>query len=163
MWKCASMKCSFGKLVGGSGWETLFHDAKIYESGICASLLGGKFIKRTIYAYELTLVWLDLMGKRAFKHYNYLQQSGPHDPFQVWEDIAATCPTIKFWVLVRDYLLAYMVFIRGQRSANWNDTLIALKHMYPWVFCFWAHQLRKVGTSLPAGHVSPPRYAPRNS
>ena len=135
----------FGKLVGGSGWETLFHDAKIYESGVCTSLLGGKFIKRTRYAYELTLVWLDLMGKRAYKH--YLEQSGPHEPFQVWEDrLAATCPTIKFWVLVRDYLLVYMVFIRGQRSGNWNDTLIALKYMCPWFFVF--------------GHINYGRWVP---
>ena len=50
-----------GKLLGGLGWERMFHLAKIFTPSIPASLLGGKHVKRTRNGYLITLVWLELL------------------------------------------------------------------------------------------------------
>ena len=50
--------------MGGSGWEDIFLKAGIFQSGVFSSLLGGKHVKRTRYAYELTLVWLEIIRER---------------------------------------------------------------------------------------------------
>ena len=56
-----------GKLLGGSGWEDLFNVAGVFTSGVCMSLLGGRHVKRTREAYELTLLWLSIMKDRAWE------------------------------------------------------------------------------------------------
>ena len=50
----ASQECG-GKLLAESGWNRMFSLADIFNSGVAASLLGGKHIKRTRYSYQLTL------------------------------------------------------------------------------------------------------------
>ena len=50
-----------GKLLSGSGWDRMFSLAKIYITGIASSLLAGKHVKRTRYAYNLTLAWLHIL------------------------------------------------------------------------------------------------------
>ena len=57
-----------GKILGGSGWEQMFHKAGLFSSGVPVSLLGGKHVKRTRSAHLLTLVWLEVM-----KHIGYDQ------------------------------------------------------------------------------------------
>ena len=51
--------------MGGSGWERMFHLAKIFTLGVVASLLGGKHVKRTRRAYLLTSAWLEILTRNA--------------------------------------------------------------------------------------------------
>ena len=57
------------KLMGDSGWVEIFSIAGIFTPGVCNSLLGGKHVRRTRYAYELTLLWLSIMKDRAWDQY----------------------------------------------------------------------------------------------
>ena len=57
------------KLLGGSGWEQSFHLEKIFTPGVAASLLGGKYIKRTRHAYLLTLSCLEILRRDAYDKY----------------------------------------------------------------------------------------------
>lgn len=70
-----------GKLLGGSGWERMFHLSKIFTPGVVASLLGGKHVKRTRQAYLLTLAWLEILRRHAYD--KYCQQPGPHESFEM--------------------------------------------------------------------------------
>ena len=56
-----------GKLLSGSGWDRMFSLAGIFTTGIATSLLAGKHVKRTRYAYQLTLAWLHVLKVQA--HY----------------------------------------------------------------------------------------------
>ena len=103
--------------MGGSGWEDIFLKAGIFQSGVFSSLLGGKHVKRTRYAYELTLVWLEIMRERAYDE--YLSEFGPHLPRDDWEKcLDEACPTINFWNTVRGFLLSYLQFIHSQRTGD---------------------------------------------
>ena len=109
----ASQECG-GKLLSGSGWERMFSLANIFTSGVAASLLSGKHVKRTRYAYQLTLAWLHVLEIQAYEEYCHETQ-GPPMSFEMWEkNLVGTCPTIWYWITVRDYLLNSCRFIRGQ-------------------------------------------------
>jgi len=57
------------RLLAGSGWERMFSIANIFTPGVATSLLGGKHIKRTRYAYQLTLAWLNTLRIQAYDKY----------------------------------------------------------------------------------------------
>ena len=59
----------------------MFYMAGIFPPGVAKSLLGGKFIKRTRLAYQLTAAWIYIMEKRGYE--NYLASSiGPMSPLK---------------------------------------------------------------------------------
>lgn len=131
----ASQECG-GKLLAGSGWERMFHHAKIFTSGVAASLLGGKHIKRTRYAYQLTLAWLHVLEIQAYQEF-CRQSSGPHIAFEMWEQrLANSSSTAYYWLTVKMYLLINSQFVRGQRSGDWPLTLSACSSLCPWLFTF---------------------------
>ena len=123
-----------GKLMGGSGWERMFHLAKIFTPGVAASLLGGKHVKRTRQAYLLTLAWLEILRRRAYEE--YCQQPGPHKSFEMWEQhLLLTSPTACYWgKIVRDFLLTSCCFVRNLRLGNWPGTLDAIDDLCPYFF-----------------------------
>ena len=77
-----------GKLLGGSGWERMFHLANIFTPGVSASLLGDKHVRRTRNVHFITLVWLELLRQRAYD--TYCQWIGPHD-LHKWISGFMTC------------------------------------------------------------------------
>ena len=79
----ASQECG-GKLLAGSGWERMFSLGKIFTPGVASSLLGGKNIKRTRYAYQLTLALLYILKVQAHKAHCE-ETYGPHEPMKIWE------------------------------------------------------------------------------
>ncbi|MES9879344.1 MAG: hypothetical protein ABW185_00490 [Sedimenticola sp.] len=123
-----------GKLMGGSGWERMFHLANIFTPGVAASLLGGKHVKRTRQAYLLTLAWLEILRRHAYD--KYCQQHGPHETLDMWElRLLSTSPTACYWgKIVRDFLLTSCSFVRNQRIGNWPGTLDAIDDLCPYFF-----------------------------
>ena len=108
------------------------------------SLLAGKHVKRTRYAYQLTLAWLHVLKVQAYDHYcrNGL---GPHEPMEMWEKrLISNVPTINYWTSVREYLLINCRFVRVQRLGDWLHTLNGLSM----VFRFWTHTVCPLGASL---------------
>ena len=109
-----------GQLLGGSGWEAMFHMAGIFPPGVCNSLLDGKKVKRTTLAYQLTLCWIHILLQDAYG--DYLSSSiSPHEPYSIWEECTKkSCPTFKYltWITCREYILLNSRFIRGQRSGD---------------------------------------------
>ena len=156
----ASQECG-GKLLAGSGWERMFSLAKIVTPGIATSLLGGKHVKRTRYAYQLTLAWLHILKLQAYRSYcqdNY----GPHESLDMWEKrLTDNGPTTRYWKTVETYLLILCRFLRAQRSGNWELTLSACTDFCPWFFAFghtnytrWMPVFLNEMKGLPINHPS---------
>ena len=125
-----------GKLLSGSGWDRMFTLANVFTTGVSASLLGGKHVKRTRYAYQLTLAWLHVLKMQAYDEYCH-EGYGPHEPMDIWEKrLISKAPTICYWTTVRDFLLINCRFIRGQRVGDWPLTLNACDDMCSWFFAF---------------------------
>ena len=80
-----SQECG-GKLLAVSGWDRMFALAKIFNTGVAASLLSGKHVKRTRYAYQLTLAWILVLKLQAYEEYC---QEGyePHESMEMWESL----------------------------------------------------------------------------
>ena len=66
--------------VGSSHNET----KKVFTFGIARSLLVGKHVKRTRYAYQLTLAWLHVLKVKAYNEYCQ-EEWGPHESVEMWE------------------------------------------------------------------------------
>ena len=112
--------------MGGSGLEEMFVKAGIFTSGVAKSLLGGKHVKRTREAYEVTVLWLKIMRDRGYNNYCD-KQHGPHLNEEDWLKKLDEYPTINFWEKnVYEFLLNYFKLIRGQRSGDWPLTLSAI-------------------------------------
>ena len=73
-----------GKLLTGSAWDRMFSLTGIFTTGIATSLLAGKHVKRTRYAYQLTLAWLHVLKLQAYDHY-CRDSYGRHEPMEMWE------------------------------------------------------------------------------
>ena len=73
----ASQECG-GSLLAGSVWDRMFTQPKIVTPGVSASLLGGKHVTRTRYAYQLTLAWLHMLKLQAYAEHCQLIW-GPHE------------------------------------------------------------------------------------
>ena len=134
----AAQECG-GVILAGSGWESVFTASNIFTTGVAASLLGGKHVKRTRNAYHLTLAWLHILECQAYSAYMEESCSGLNDvvePMDVWEQrMCRLCPTFCFWVTIKRFLLLVCRFVRGQRQANWNLTLQAIFGLTSWFFC----------------------------
>ena len=94
-----SQECG-GKLLDGSSWDQMFSLANVFTTGVAASLLGGKHVKRTWYAYLLTLAWLYELKAQAYDKYCG-EGYGPHEPMEIWEKQLSNAPTICYWTTVR--------------------------------------------------------------
>ena len=123
-----------GKLMGGSGWEEIFSIAGVFTPGVCSSFLGGKHVKRTWYAYELTLLWLSIMEDRAWDQ--YIKGEGPHLSQEQWQRRLDECPTIGYWNIVRGLLMLNFQFVCGQRTGDWPLTLSTIFDFLGWYFGF---------------------------
>ena len=125
-----------GKLMGGSGWAQMFAEAGIFTPGVCNSLTGGKYVKRTREAYEITLIWNEIQKDFAYSDYCN-SQPAPHSSKEEWlQKLVNECPTIHYWNTIENFLLNYFRLIRGQRSGDWPLTLSSIDNDLGWIFAF---------------------------
>jgi len=72
-----------GKLLAGSGWKRMFSIANIFTPGVATSLLGGKHVKRTRYAYQRPNADADDFFKYKFsanRHHCRIEESFGLEP-----------------------------------------------------------------------------------
>ena len=114
----------------------MFIQATIFTPWVSASLLGGKHVKRTHHACQLTLAWLHMLKLQAYAEHCQLIWS-PHETTVMWEKrLVSYAPTFGYWKTVHDYLSINSSFVRGQRAGDWPLTLNACYNLCPWFFAF---------------------------
>lgn len=137
-----------GSLMGDSGWENMFVLAGIFTPGVAKSLLSGNNIKRTRYAYQLTICWINIVLYKAYQQYLKSSEYGPFETYDVWEarlrdpkpcgpddgQVTFQCPTFRVWITYRNFLMLYFHFIRGQREGNWSLTKLSIRESCDWFF-----------------------------
>ena len=123
-------------LLAGSGWETVFVLADVFTSGVASSLLNGKHVKRTRYAYHLTLARLHILECQAYAEYKeLLSLYDVPESFDAWEKRQCKrSRTFCFWITVKHFLILVSRFVRGQRQGDWDLTLKACWSLASWYF-----------------------------
>ena len=125
-----------GKLLTGSDWDRMFSLAGIFTTSIATSLLAGTHVKRTRYAYQLTLAWFHVLKVQAYDHY-CRDVYWLHEPMEMWDKrLTSNVPTISYWTSLREYLLINCRFVRDQRLDDWLLTLNTCDDICPWFFAF---------------------------
>ena len=114
----------------------MFSLGKIFTPGVASSLLGGKNIKRTRYAYQLTLALLYILKVQAHKAHCE-ETYGPHESMEIWEKrLAEKGATAKYWKTVEMNLLLLCRLLRAQRTGDWRMTLNTCTDLCSWFFAF---------------------------
>ena len=68
----------------------MFSIANVFTPGVAASLIGGKHVKRTRCAYQLTLAWLNTLRMQAYDEYCH-DGYGPHEPIEMGKATHQQC------------------------------------------------------------------------
>lgn len=107
-----------GKILRGSGWDTVLSQADVLSSGRAQSALNDHHIKRTRYAHQVSLVCLSVLKRNAYSAYTSDVQ-GPPESFDMWtkrqsDDVAM----FKYWSLVMELELLMCRFVRSLREGD---------------------------------------------
>ena len=78
--KCQLM---MGKMLRGSGWDTVLAQADVLSSGRAQSALSDHHIKRTRYAHQVSLVSLALLRQSGYSKYSS-HVLGPPESVDMW-------------------------------------------------------------------------------
>ena len=126
--KCQLM---MGKILRGSGWETVLSQADVLSSGRAHSTLSDHHIKRTRYVHQVSLVSLSLLKRNAYTEYTSLI----NDPetFDVWNKKQSDeINMFKYWSLVIDVELLMCRFVRSLRY--FHLYVQVCDELCPWFF-----------------------------
>ena len=136
-----------GKLLGGSGWERMFHLVKIFTPG-------GKHVKRMRDGYLITLVWLELLRQRAYD--TYCQSIGPHEPLDKWEQrIYDMSPTAFYWGHIVRKFPSDILQLHSQSAPRELAGHIRVHSDALSIFLrIWSHKLFSMGSSVFARYGS---------
>ena len=77
------MHLMIGKLLQDSGWSNILTQAQVLTSGCAQSVLTEHHIKRTHYAYQVSVIGLYLLRQRSYSNYCAGVQ-GPPEFLEMW-------------------------------------------------------------------------------
>ncbi len=148
------------RLLAGSGWKRVFSTATVFTPGVAISLLGGKHVKRTYYAYQFTLTWLNTLKMQAYDEYGH-DGYGSHEPIKLWERGLISSHNLLLDHSARlhaytCYILCH--FVRGQRTGDWPSTLKSIEEICPFFafgqtnYAWWTPVFLKDMPRLPQIH-----------
>ena len=113
--KCQQM---MGKMLQGSGWDTVLAQADVFSSGRAQSTLSDHHIKRTRYAHQVSLASLSLLRRHAYSQYSSTVQ-GPPESFEMWSKRqSADIHMFKYWSLVIELEMLMCRFVRSLREGD---------------------------------------------
>ncbi len=119
-----------------AGWIWLEMDvlhSHRFTPGVAISLLGGKHVKRTCYAYQLTLTWLNTLKLQAYDEYDH-DGYGPHEPIKLWERGLISSHNLLLDHSSRLHAYTGCIlchFVHGQWTGDWPLTLKSIEEVCP--------------------------------
>ena len=129
------MHLMIGKLLRGSGWDSILSQAEVLTSGRAQSALNEHHIKRTRYAHQVSLMSLYLLKKTAYTEY-CKNVMGPPEPFNMWNQRSQALPMFKFWSTIIDLELLMSRFVRSLREGDFQLYVQSCDEL-----CCWFHAL----------------------
>ncbi|KAK3918979.1 Chromosome-associated kinesin KIF4 [Frankliniella fusca] len=122
-----------GKFMKSGGWVGVAVNSGIIDVGSAEAILTVKHVTKSRLMHEVTCAVLFTLMHEA---YEFLQpdQNMSFDTFL--EDMAAKCPTFKYWLTTFKLEIILLNFVRSIRSGDYKLFKTALKQMMPWFFTF---------------------------
>lgn len=112
-----------GKFLDGSGWTHMLNTAGVANSGTAESFIKVSNIAKTRLMHQITAVALyQLMYDAYNKDAHPIEENAvDREVFSAWQsEKESTVPMFKYWSTVLRLELLMLMFIRSQRSANFN-------------------------------------------
>ncbi len=129
--KCQLM---MGKMLRGSGWETVLSQADVLSSGRAESALSDHHIKRTRYAHQVSLASLSLLKRTAYSEYASNVQ-GPPESFELWSKRQSDdVHMFKYWSLVIELEQLMCRFVRSLREGDFLLYVQVCDELCAWFF-----------------------------
>ena len=120
-----------GNLIGGSGLEDVLGDMRIETIGLQTAALDVNHIHKGRYAIQLSLVAIYACLKEA-----YTQSNSEVSIFQWANEVAKHNLMFKYWLLILNFEIDYLIFIRSLREGNFLLFVNILKSLVKWFFIF---------------------------
>ena len=119
------------KLVRGTGLNKLLGDRAIETIGLETAFLDVNHIHKARYAVQLSVVAIYSCLKEA--HLN----SQSSEPLFSWAKACAkTNNMFKYWLLVLNFQIDYLLFVRSLREGNYALFVNVLSSLVIWFFIF---------------------------
>ena len=129
--KCQQM---MGKMLQGSGWDTVLAQADVLSSGRAQSTLNEHHIKCTRYAHQVSLASLSLLRRDAYSQYSSTVQGLP-ESFEMWSKRqSADIHMFKYWSLVIELELLTCRFVRSLREGDFLLYVQVCDELCAWFF-----------------------------
>lgn len=128
-----------GKFLDGSGWTHVLNTVGVANSGTAELFIKVSNVAKTRLMHQITAVALYQLMYDAYKKDAHPIEKNAVDrkAFSAWQsEKESSVPMFKYWSTVLKLELLMLMFIRSQRSANFNLFTETLKGLIPWVFSF---------------------------
>ena len=121
---------TIGDFLDGSGWTTALSEAGIADTGTADSFLNACHLMRTRHGHQVTLLALSKLQFDAWQ-----ETSEEEESFEAWRQrMASNSPTFKYWDIICQFEILMCIFIRAQRTRNFNLYVESLEALVPWFF-----------------------------
>ena len=120
---------AIGDWLEGSGWTGVFQKANFNKVGRIESFLSGSKIKRSRYAYQVSLAALVTMSNIAFESQNDIGTYGEWSKKTYERSVNAL-----YWFTVIDLEVLLFMFVRSLREANFRLFISCLSSICTWMF-----------------------------
>ena len=129
--KCHQM---MGKMLQGSGWDTVLAQANVLSSCLGQSTLSEHHIKRTSYAHQVSLASLSSLRRDAYSQHSSTVQGTP-ESFEMWSKRqSADIHMFKYWSLVIELELLMCRFVRSLPEGDFLLYVQVCDELCAWFF-----------------------------
>ena len=120
----------FSFLIGGrSGWVEIFKLSMVNTPGRVESFLIGAKVKRSRYAYQLSLASLIALARDAFK------EQPAQTPYDDWKvELSGKPVNAKYWFTVIELYILLFMFIKSIRDTDVDLYVGCIQDIVPWMF-----------------------------
>ena len=122
-----------GEMLEGMGWDAIISEAEVTTPGVAKSLLKVSHLMRTRYAYQVSLLSLHILKKKAWDQYQ--EESGATMTYMEWsEKMCRLSGTFYFWNMISELSKLILMFVRAHREQNFFLYVQVLKQLAPYFF-----------------------------
>ena len=122
-----------GVILEGMGWDAIIAEAEVATIGIAKSMLKVSHIVRTRNAYQVFLLALFILKKKAWD--DFQEKDTSLMTFAEWvEESSSKSATFFYWELVADIVKKVLMFVRAHRQGNFFLYMQTLKELVPYFF-----------------------------
>ena len=122
-----------GDLLENMGFDTVITEAAVATPGVAKSLLKVSHLMRTRHAYQVLLLSLHVLKKKAWDQVKI--ERGKNIAYDEWNaEMCETSSTFFFWNMISELVKKILMFVRAHREQNFFLYAQVLKELAPFFF-----------------------------